>query len=347
MYRFLVGLSLAAATIWLAQPDLSTAQEKKDKEKPKRIAIADPKDVAEDPDFLTQGEYVGTVVLSSGEKKLGLQVVARGNGNFEARLLMGGLPGEGWDEKESPLKLKGKTEGGKTTLTDGTVKVEIANGQAKVTDGMKLEATLQKVIRKSPTLGMAPPKDAIVLFAEAKDAEKWNGGKIVKLSDGEFLGVNVRTKQKFKGYNLHFEFRLGWMPKSTGQGRSNSGLYIGDQYECQILDSFGLKGLNNECGGFYQQFAPKVNMCYPPLSWQTYDVDYTPAEFDSNGKKIKNAVITVKHNGVVIHDKVELKSETPGGGLKEADAKGGPAPIYMQDHGDPVVFRNIWLIEKK
>ncbi len=347
MYRFLVGLSLAFATIWLAQPDVSTAQDKKDKEKPKRIAVADPKEVAEDSDFLTQGEYEGSIVLNSGEKKVGLQVVARGDGNFEGRFLFGGLPGAGWDGKEGALKLKGKAESGKTTLTDGTLKIEIANGEAIVKDGMKIDAKLKKVTRKSETLGAAPPKDAVVLFGNAKDSEKWNGGKIVKVSDGEFLGVNVRSKDKFKGYNLHLEFRLGWMPRATGQGRSNSGLYVGDQYECQILDSFGLKGENNECGGFYQQHAPKVNMCLPPLSWQTYDVDYTPAQFDESGKKTKNAIITVKHNGVVIHDKVEMKSETPGGGTSEAKAKGEATPIYMQDHGDPVVFRNIWLVEKK
>jgi hypothetical protein len=167
--------------------------------------------------------------------------------------------------------------------------------------------------------------------------------KTVKLSDGEFLGVGGRTKQKFKNFTLHVEFRLPWMPNSTGQARANSGVYLQDQYEVQVLDSFGLKGENNECGGIYQIAAPKVNMCYPPMAWQTYDIDFTAAEFEG-GKKTKNAVVTIKHNGVLIHDKFELPKNTPGGGI----TKEGPEPgaIHLQDHGDPVVYRNIWIVEK-
>jgi hypothetical protein len=109
-----------------------------------------------------------------------------------------------------------------------------------------------------------------------------------------------------------------------------------------VLDSFGLKEKDNECGGIYSIAAPLVNMCFPPLTWQTYDIDFTAARYDSEGKKMQNARITVYHNGVVIHDDRELSHETPG------HSPEGPAPdaLYLQGHNDPVVFRNIWAVPK-
>ena len=134
------------------------------------------------------------------------------------------------------------------------------------------------------------------------------------------------------------------MPKALGQARGNSGMYLLDQYECQILDSFGLSGENNECGGFYTIQKPNVNMCLPPMSWQTYDVDFTGAKYDAEGKKTAKASVTMKHNGVLIHDKLQLPNNTPGGGL---DDESQPGALYLQNHGDAVRFRNIWAVEKK
>lgn len=134
------------------------------------------------------------------------------------------------------------------------------------------------------------------------------------------------------------------MPKETGQARGNSGVYLQDRYELQVLDSFGLKGVDNECGGIYKEASPKVNMCFPPMAWQTYDIDFTAPEFDAAGKKTKPAKVTIKHNGVVIHDGLELKSNTPGGFFKTEVPE--PGSLYLQNHGDPVVFNNIWIISK-
>ena len=116
------------------------------------------------------------------------------------------------------------------------------------------------------------------------------------------------------------------------------------RYEVQILDSFGLEGKHNECAGIYEVKAPSVNMCFPPLSWQTYDVEFTAPRFDENGKKTSNARMTVRHNGVLVHENVEVPGPTRAAPNKEGSE---PGPIFLQDHGNPIRFRNVWVLEKK
>jgi len=292
------------------------------------------------PDFAIQGEYVGEI---AGSGKLGAQVIADGGGQFTIWLLSGGLPGEGWDGR-TQTKLSAKTESSKTTISGKALPAladltgEIGDGQLTLSHSSH-NVTLKRVVRESKTMGAKPPQGAIVLF-DGTSADEWNGGKLV---EDNLLQMGVVSKKAFKDFKLHIEFRLAFMPYARGQGRSNSGVYVQDRYEVQVLDSFGLKGLDNECGGIYHQIGPSVNMCYPPLSWQTYDIDFKAARFDQNGRKTANALITVVHNGVTVHNHLELSGPTPGG-KKEEDTAG---PIQLQNHGNPVYYRNIWAVETK
>lgn len=315
--------SFLATACLLALSVTVSAQDKK--------AFLDAKEAG--PDFQVQGEYVGKL----GDHAFGVQVIALGGGKFDGVVYPNGLPGAGWDaEKKTKHKISGETKDGATNLAGGDYKATISGDTLTLSQGTA-SGELKKVVRQSPTLGAAPPEGAIVLF-DGSNVDKWTPGK---LEADKLMGVGTRTKDVFENYTLHLEFRTPFMPAARGQGRGNSGMYLGDQYECQVLDSFGLEGENNECGGIYTQSKPKVNMCLPPLSWQTYDVDFTCAKFDADGKVTAPAKVTIKHNGVVIQENLELKV-TPGGSRNDQK----PGGLFLQDHGDPVRFRNIWLVKK-
>lgn len=317
--------ALVAVLQFLPLSDAGAQQQSKEK-----TSYLDAKSAG--PDFLVQGEYLG----KAGDQAYGAQVIAYGDGKFDAVLLTGGLPGAGWDGK-SKVRLKGQTADGVTRLAGDKCAAAIVDGNLSFNLG-DVKGNLKKLHRESPTIGQRAPEGAVVLF-DGPNVDAWEPGK---LEEGGLMGVGTRTKQKFDSFTLHLEFRTPFMPYATGQARGNSGMYLQDQYECQILDSFGLEGLDNECGGIYSNSKPLVNMCLPPLSWQTYDVEFTGAKFDAAGKVTAPAKCTIKHNGVVIHDQLELKT-TPGGGQNNQQ----PGALYLQDHGDPVRFRNIWLAEKK
>lgn len=286
------------------------------------------------PDFEVQGEYAGP---DDAGKKWGLQVIALGEHKFDGVLYAGGLPGAGWDGK-TRLKVTGQTNGATTALSSDDADLTIAGTAVAVTIKRPTagSATLKKVQRESPTLNAKPPAGAVVLF-DGSSVEGWQNGQ---LTDDKLLGVGTRTKDVFGNFTLHLEFRTPFQPTARGQGRGNSGMYLQDQYECQVLDSFGLEGADNECGGIYSNSKPLVNMCLPPLSWQTYDVEFKTAVVNDAGEITSPAVCSIRHNGVLIHDKLALKT-TPGGGKQD----GKPGALYLQDHGDPVRFRNIWIVK--
>ena len=332
-----LSLALLCSTGLLA----ALAQEPK-KEKPKaapRVAVSDPALLKDDADFAIQGEYGGQ--MPDGKELGSVQVVAEGGGRFRAKAFDGGLPGLDPKAAESPLTITGTRKGDAVEFKAGDKLVGTLQGDA-MRSGDRGQFVARKVARKSPTEGAKPPAGADVLFGAAGDEKNWARGKLVTLSDGEFLAAGCKSAKAYTDFTAHAEFRLPWMPNSRGQGRGNSGFYPQDRYEIQVLDSFGLKGENNECGGVYTLAKPRVNMCFPPMSWQTYDLDFTAAKFDAAGKKTANARLTLKHNGVLVHDDIELKNAT-GGGQPEGPA---PGPIQLQDHGDPVVYRNIWALAK-
>jgi hypothetical protein len=281
------------------------------------------------PDFKIQGEYAGETSAA--------QVVALGDGKFHIVGWKRGLPGAVPDA-EKHIEVDAVNEGGKAVFNGSGWKGEIADGVLTGTGDDGKAWKLKRIVRESPTLGAKPPADAIVLF-DGTNVDAFDHGK---MDDRHLLWSGPKTKRKFQAFHLHVEFLLPFKPFARGQARGNSGVYLQDRYEVQVLDSFGLKGENNECGGIYSRVKPKLNMCFPPLQWQTYDADFTPAQFGADGKKIKNAVATVKHNGVIIHENQEIEGST-GGGQKEMPE---PGAIQLQGHGNPVFFRNVWIVEK-
>ena len=288
-------------------------------------------------DFRIQGEYTGSFMTDDGEVKLGVQVIAHGKGKLAFAAYVGGLPGDGWDGGDV-IRGEGSISGETGTLTSDQGRAEI-NGDKLTIYSLDNDqvGVLKKVVRKYPTLGMKPPEGAIVMF-DGTSTDRFQDGR---MSDDKLLMEGVTSKDKFQDFQLHLEFRLAFMPNARGQARSNSGCYLQGRYEVQILDSFGLTGEDNECGGIYQASKPLLNMCFPPLSWQTYDIEFRAAKFDSDGRKTSNATATVKHNGVVIHNRRDIPKGTPGGPIGAEGPE--PGPIFLQNHGDPLRFQNIWV----
>jgi 6-phosphogluconolactonase len=319
------------------------AVKQENKPAPKKTTFTDAKEAG--IEFDIQGEYV------SDNGNFGCQVIALGSNAFQAVVLPGGLPGDGWEGAKILMdgKLNGErvdfipTAGKRRYMAGNPLEFSatamfppkghkdytavLKSGALTVTTDIGRTMSLKKITRTSPTLNAKSPEGAIVLF-DGTNASEWKEGKI---ADG-LLPVEANTKRKFKDFKLHLEFRTPFQPAARDQGRGNSGVYLHGQHEIQVLDSFGLEGKNNECGGFYGRKEPKVNMCYPPLSWQTYDVVW---KTESAGDKSKKPIarVTVQHNGVTIHD-----------GLDYPVSEGH---IHLQNHGNPVFYRNIWLVEMK
>ncbi len=201
--------------------------------------------------------------------------------------------------------------------------------------------------------GVPPPAGAVVLF-DGKNLDNWvkargEGPAPWKLLPGGVMqvsgGGDVMTRQKFGGrFKLHVEFRVPYEPKAAGQGRGNSGVYVQGRYEVQVLDSYGLKSKDNDCGAIYEVAAPRVNACKAPTVWQSYDIEFTAPKCEG-GKKVEPARMTVYHNGVKIHDDVKINTDNTRAGLGGDVCQ--PGPIMLQDHGHPVQYRNVWLVPEK
>ncbi len=181
---------------------------------------------------------------------------------------------------------------------------------------------LKRVFHKPPTLGMALPEGATMLFdgSSLDNLVALTHWRIQADKSVQIQGSDLHTKQEIGSALIHLEFRCPFMPNDNGQARGNSGVYVQGRYEVQVLDSFADLPADNLCGGIYKEAKPVVCASLPPLQWQTYDITFTAPDFDASGNKTKNARITVVHNGITIHDDVELSDRTPGG------LGGGEAP---------------------
>ena len=209
------------------------------------------------------------------------------------------------------------------------------------------------IITPGKTAGDAP-SDAVVLF-DGKDLSRWrsvnDGGEAKwKVKDGyaEVLrGTgDIATKQEFGDCQLHIEWATPTEAKGEGQERGNSGVFLMERYEVQVLDSYNNKTYyHGQAGAIYKQHAPLVNACRKPGEWQTYDIIFKAPKFDEQGKVTERARITVMQNGVLIQNNVEIYGNTWHDTAANYIAHGPKASLKLQDHGEPVRYRNIWIRE--
>lgn len=195
------------------------------------------------------------------------------------------------------------------------------------------------------------PSDAIVLF-DGKSTDAWQGrdGNAIKwkVEDGAMTVTagagDIRTKQGFGDCQLHIEWRTPAEVKGESQGRGNSGIFFMGRYELQVLDNYNNKTYaNGQAGSMYKQLPPLVNACRPPGEWQTYDIIWTAPRFNEDGSVKSQARITVLHNGVLVQNDRVLLGGTQYIGIANYEKHGDKEPIILQDHGNPVSYRNIWI----
>ncbi|MGA2257976.1 MAG: DUF1080 domain-containing protein [Thermoguttaceae bacterium] len=309
-----------------------------------------------------QGLYEGTGKDAAGEFRMEVRVVAQGNGNYNVfvrqirdggKITRAELTGKTADDA---VTVAGKTAGG---VWKGVYAAGVIRGEC----GSSGTFEIRRVERKSPTLGKTPPPGAFVLL-DGKNFSKLvraNGTDIHP--DTKDIGKDgsiqipsggMNSRRSFAGsLDLHVEFLIPFMPSAHGQGRGNSGVFLPNGDEIQVLDSFGEPTyLGGGCGGVYAYADPDVMETIeslkgkpeckftlasaPPLQWQTYDIEYRVETTD--GKPLGKPRVTVYHNGIKIHENCEIRSPSPGESPK--------GKLHFQDHGNPVRFRNIWVVPK-
>ncbi|MCW1736203.1 3-keto-disaccharide hydrolase [Anaerorudis cellulosivorans] len=208
------------------------------------------------------------------------------------------------------------------------------------------------IVKSGKTLS-EPPTDAIILFDGSDLSKEWTNSKgekpTWKVENGCLTVLkgagDIKTKRVFEDCQLHIEWRSPEKVEGEGQGRGNSGILLQERYEIQVLDSYNNRTYRNgQAASIYKQYAPLVNVCKAPGEWQTYDIIYTAPRFKDDGTFFTPPMITVIHNGVVVQNHVKLRGPTLYIGIPEyAVKKHGAAAIVLQDHGNPVSFRNIWI----
>ncbi len=199
------------------------------------------------------------------------------------------------------------------------------------------------------------PSDAIVLFDGTDLTNEWtnaNGGEPEWIVEDGCVTVKkgtgiIKTKRVFEDFQLHIEWRTPSEVEGKSQGRGNSGVFLQERYEIQVLDNYDNRTYRNgQAGSVYKQHAPLVNACKAPGEWQTYDIIYTAPRFNDNGTFFTPPTVTVIHNGVLVQNNVELRGPTRYIGIPEYSVEEhGPGSLMLQDHGNPVSYRNIWIRE--
>jgi hypothetical protein len=228
------------------------------------------------------------------------------------------------------------------------------SSQAQITDPKATELWQPEPRVVTPGQGTKPPSDAVMLFngrgfAEWVCAKDSSGVRWYLNSDSSTTVLpqsgDIVTKRVFSDCQLHVEFRTPPTVKGEGQGRGNSGIFLQSRYEVQVLDNFQNRTYSNgQAGSIYKQTIPLVNACRKPGEWQTYDILYTAPHFNADSVLVAPARVTVIQNGVVVQLNTEIKGETEYIGLPKYKAH-GKAPLKLQDHGDLVSYRNIWIRE--
>ena len=288
--------------------------------------------------------------MVDGKKGDGLaQIIAEGKGQYRA-VLMRGLWKTAKDLKQIRIELTGKIDdAGNVPLEGKGWKGTLIGRKTLVAKSEKGSFDGKWTVRKSPTLCAKPPKGAIVLLAfepgKEPAMEEWANKKWIPLTNSAMRvgrGSNF-TVRKFGSVKLHIEWRCPYEPTRRGQGRGNSGVYLQKRYEVQVLESFGLASKSNDAGSIYKVANTKINASLPPLQWQTYDIEFKSAVIGADGKAKTPPMMSVVHNGVEIHKDQVLPGKTT------AAAASGLIPkdsLMLQDHGNKVEYRNIWIVEK-
>jgi hypothetical protein len=208
-------------------------------------------------------------------------------------------------------------------------------------------------VKVTPGKGMAPPSDAIVLF-DGTSLSQWEGeeGGAAgwKVENGILTIVpgsgSIQTRQSFGDIQLHIEWRAPFEVMGDGQDHGNSGVILQKRYEIQVLDCYeNTTYVNGQTASVYKQYIPLVNACLPTGEWQVYDIIYMAPRFNDKGTLFAPATVTVLHNGILVQNHVEIKGTIEYIGLPEYKKHDLKQPLLLQDHGNPVSFRNIWLRE--
>ncbi len=222
---------------------------------------------------------------------------------------------------------------------------------------VKIEPKLTEVWEPEPPVvdpgeNQQAPSDAIILFDGSSTADHWESvnGEPIKweVSDDEMTVVKgtgpIRTKEGFGDVQLHIEWSAPTQIEGDGQGRGNSGIFFMEKYELQVLDSYNNRTYSNgQAASIYKQHIPLVNAMRPPGEWQVYDVVFMAPTFNEDGTLRHPATMTVFHNGVLVQNHVELIGPTQYNELPRYQAHEAELPLVLQDHSNPIKFRNIWL----